>query len=147
MNDKFEQQLGDRFFELDQPVHVDASKLTAKLVAIRASRKRKMARNRKLTVISGACVVMFGIAYQLLPFPDYDNSPAAANSVELDQEATFFANFDSPITSYDQEAKLQRLKAKVSELRRTSAAQKLTLIRENISRSVFNNPSHPEIFE
>lgn len=148
MKDKFGQVLAARFRELDQSVDIDATELTSKLVSIRNQRLRRRSKNQLLAGVTISCAVVFGMAYQLLP--KAGEQPSVATKAINDDWTPISispADFEFPIDSIAQAAELNRLEGKIAELKRTSKAQQLTLVRESISRKMFSNDSTLSLFE
>ncbi len=146
MTDNFERDFAERFRQLDQPIQVDTSELATRLAAIRNQRQRQRQRTQTIAVIVAGCVAIFGLAYQLLP-NDGDPTSMATKAVDDDWQPISLADFEFPVDSFDQKAELDRLRAKTNELKRTSQAQHLTLVRESVSRKMFQNDSTLSLFE
>ena len=146
MTDNFEQDLAARFRELDQPIQFDANELTTKLATIRNQRRRQQSKNRLYAAVSIGCLGILGFAFQLLPNGG-DQPSVVTNTTEDDWTPISLVEFGLPVDSYAQAAELSRLDAELTELKRKSQAQQLTLVRESISRTMFSNDSTPSFFE
>jgi hypothetical protein len=136
MMDNFEQKFAEQIRELDQNIEIDAANLTSRLTAVRNQRRYRRSKYQALAGIATGCLLMLAFAIRLLP-GGHDQTSVATKAVDTDQEPVFHAEFEFPADFTDQKAELRRLKARIDELKRTSRAQQLTLVRESVSRKMF----------
>ena len=142
-----------QLLETDQPVQVDAQRLTRDLVAIR--RNRKTARQVRLSVaavVSVACVAALVVA---LPHvlksradPAIANSPTPnahgieeriADQAPASDEASVAAASWEPGEREGFQDKLLVIKSELAGLRKKNDARRLSLLKESISRDLIED--------
>lgn len=148
MTDEFELELAERFRKLDQPIQIDTCDLIAKLASTRKQRQRLRTKARLMTAGTIACLIVVGFAVQMFSNGREQTSVAdGATDSSGESNSISLVDFESPADPLDQAAELERLRAEIVELKRASHAQKLTQVRESISREMFNNYSTLSLFE
>ena len=151
MNQPSESEFAQQLLATDQPVDVDATGLTSELVALRRRRiiKTRRAKIGGAAVASVICAVALILAGPHLQKGSTKPSVAAqprqaekvdealANKMELVNEP--FARTPSwEIKELDNfQQRLASLKLEVAELRKKSETHQLTILKESVSRDLF----------
>jgi hypothetical protein len=148
-----------QLLETDQPLQIDAPSLTRDLVALR--KKRKKAQRVRLGVVAGASVVglaallVFGPQFlrpnadavvaipstPTIPEPDSplaNRNPQSAESFSTSAESLGLTGGWEFGEREVYQRKLAALKSEIAEMRDKNSAQQLTLLKENISRTFFD---------
>jgi hypothetical protein len=142
-----------QLLETDQPVRIDAPRVTAQLVA-RRGRQKKLARIKVgvVAIATLVCIVVGNAVVSRIVFDDVESRVAESSSLPADEfndewvnekgiEFNATALYRATVWEYqelEQQQKLARLKSEVDQMRRRSDSQQLTILKETLSRTLFD---------
>ena len=145
MNDNFDEQYARQLRQTDQKIRLDAEALTESLRDRRQKLRQKHSnRIRAAYVLSVCCILcVLGIQYGLPGWFSETELASPAPPVPVASEvkepgiAIGESNFE--FAFLEKQTELDQLRRQLRALKKTSHTQQLTIAKENISRSLFDN--------